>query len=177
MIAQRARAAALCGMLVAAAALSQEPQPGVEHDSWREIRVAAVAPTDCVEVAAGRHTIRLALADVRAMALDAGAIMGAATEPRLKRIFEGRAQELLGRFAGVSASGCVQALAEGEDRYLIAELLKAGRAGVRRDGAPAPSIWMRHLGKRAGPMRGHGEILFYAERGGEPFFVVSWWVS
>ena len=44
MIAQRARAAALCGMLVAAAALSQEPQPGVEHDSWREIRVAAVAP-------------------------------------------------------------------------------------------------------------------------------------
>ena len=173
------RWAALGALLVAAAALSQEPPPGVVHDSWRQIELRAVAGADCLEVAAAGHSIRLALADLRTMALDAGRVMGPATEPRLQRLFEGRAQALLGRLAGQAPpSACVEAPAGGQDdRYVIAELLKAGRAAVRRDGRQVGAIWMRHLGRRSGPLSGRGEILFYAERGGEPFFTVIWWVS
>lgn len=168
------RRLALCGTLLAAAAFAQEPPPGVEHDSWRQIELRSVAPADCVEVSSAGHAIRLALADLRTMAVDAGRVMGGATEPRLQRIFEGRAQALLGRIAAAPAQGgCVQAQAAEEgDRYVVAELLKAGRAAVRRDGAQAATIWMRHFGRR-----GRGEILFYAERGGQPFFAVTWWVS
>jgi hypothetical protein len=174
-------AAALCAMLLAPAAPAQEPQPGVEHDSWRQVRLAAVGGTDCLEFVSSNHAIRLALADLRVMAVDAGRIMGGATEPRVQRIFEGRTLDLLGRAAGWPASGgCVRApAAAGEDRYVIAELLRAGRAAVRKPGSEqgVGAIWMRHLGRRAGPLSGRGEILFYAEREGEPFFVVSWWVS
>jgi hypothetical protein len=168
-------------MLLAAAALPQEPRPGVEHDSWRQIELAPVGGTDCLEIILRDHAVRLALADLRVMAVDAGRVMGSATEPRVQRIFERRAQALLGRLHGwPKQGGCVQApSAEGEDRYVVAELLKAGRAAVRPPGGAqgAQTVWMRHLGKRAGPLRGHGEILFYLERGGEPFFAVSWWVS
>jgi hypothetical protein len=174
--------AALCALLVAAhAAQAQEPRPGVEHDSWRQIELASAAGADCLEIASGNHAIRLALADLRTMALDAAPIMGASTEARLLRIFEGRSQGLLGRISGWPNEGaCVRAQAlEDEDRYVIAELLKAGRAAVRAPGATqdAATIWIRHLGRRAGPRAGHGEILFYLQRGGEPFFTVSWWVS
>lgn len=173
------RWAALGALLVAAAALSQEPPPGVAHDSWRQIELRPVAAADCVEISSAGHTIRLALADLRTMALDAGGVMGAVTEPRLQRLFEGRAQALLGRLAGQTPRGaCVEApAAEPDDRYVVAELLKAGRAAVRRDGRQVEAIWMRHLGRRSGPLSGRGEILFYAERGGEPFFTVIWWVS
>jgi hypothetical protein len=173
------RAALLGALLLAAAAQAQEPRPGVTHDSWQQIALQPVAAGDCLELDSSRHTIRLALADLRVLAVEAGRIMGAQTEPRLQRLFEGRAQALLGRLAGRTRQGdCVQApAAEGDDRYVVAELLKAGRAAVQRDGANAGSIWMRHLGRRMGPLSGRGDILFYTERGGEPFFAVSWWVS
>jgi hypothetical protein len=175
------KAAALCTLLVAAqAALAQEPRPGVEHDSWRQVELSAVV-ADCVEIIAGNHAIRLALADLRTMALDAGPIMGASTDARLRRIFEGRSQALLGRISRWPTEGaCVRAQAlEGEDRFVVAELLKAGRAAVRAAGAAqdAATIWIRHLGRRAGPLSGRGEVLFYVQRDGEPFFTVSWWVS
>ena len=174
--------AALCALLVAAgAAPAQEPRPGVEHDSWRQIELISAAGADCVEVVSENHAMRLALADLRSMALDAGPIMGASTEARLRRIFEGRSQALLGRISRWPKEGaCVRAQAlEGEDRFVVAELLKAGRAAVRAPGAgqDAATIWMRHLGRRAGALSGHGEILFYLRRDGEPFFAVSWWVS
>jgi len=115
------------------------------------------------------------------MALEAGRIMGSATEPRLQRIFEERAQGMLGRVAGwPKDAACVRAQAvEGDDRYVLAEFLKSGRAAVRAPGAgsEAGSIWMRYWGRRAGPLAGHGDISFCMERGGEPFFTVSWWVS
>jgi hypothetical protein len=175
----RLRAAALCALLlVAGAAPAQEPPAGVEHDSWRRIELSPVAG-GCLELASASHAIRLSLGDLRAMALDAGSVMGASAQTGLRRIFEERAQAFLGRIAKWPAGeGCVLAQAlDGGDRYVVAELLKAGRAEVRAGAANAASIWMRHLGRRTGPLAGHGEILFYVQRGGEPFFTVSWWVA
>jgi hypothetical protein len=159
----------------------QVPRPGVEHDSWERIELAHAGGPDCLEMVSRNHVVTFALADLRSMALDAGSIMGAATEARLRRLFEGRSQALLGRVSRwPRPDACVQAQElESEDHYVIAELLKAGRGAVRAPRAPqdAAAIWMRHLGRRLGPATGHGEILFYVERGGEPFFTVTWWVS
>jgi hypothetical protein len=159
----------------------QVPRPGVEHDSWERIELSHGGGADCLEIVSRSHVVTLALADLRSMALDAGRIMGASTEARLRRLFEGRSQALLGRVSRwPKPEACVQAQAlESEDHYVIAELLKAGRGAVRAPRAPqdAAAVWMRHLGKRLGPATGHGEILFYVERGGEPFFTVTWWVS
>ncbi len=159
----------------------QVPRAGVEHDSWERIELAPAGGGDCLEVVSRNHVATFALADLRAMALDAGRIMGASTEARLRRLFEGRSQGLLGRIARWPKPGaCVQAQAlESEDHYVIAELLKAGRGTVRapRAAQDATAIWMRHYGRRLGPATGHGEILFYVERGGEPFFTVTWWIS
>lgn len=176
------KVAAFCMLLAAAhAAPAQEPRPGVEHDSWRQVELASAAGADCLEIVSANHAIRLALADLRTMALDAGPILGASSDARLRRIFEARSQGLLGRVSRWPKEGaCVRAQAlEDEDRFVVAELLKAGRAAVRASDAAqdAAAIWIRHLGRRAGPASGQGEILFYLERGGEPFFTVSWWVS
>jgi hypothetical protein len=157
----------------------QLPRPGVDHDSWERIELAYAAGPDCLEIISKAHVITLALADLRAMALDAGRVMGASTEARLRRLFEARTQALLARVSRwPRPNACVVAqVLDNEDRYVIAELLKAGRGAVR---APreqdAAAIWMRHLGRRTGHS-GEGEILFYLQRGGEPFFSVSWWVS
>ena len=159
----------------------QEPRPGVEHDSWERIELLHPGGPDCLELVSRGHMLTFPLGDLRAMALDAGRVMGAATEPRLKRLFEGRSQALLARVSRWPKPGaCVRAQElESDDLYGIAELLKAGNAAVRAPRLPkdAPVIWMRHLGRRTGPLAGHGEIQFYMERGGEPFFVVTWWVS
>jgi hypothetical protein len=158
----------------------QVPRPGVEHDSWERIELARAGGADCLEIVSRDHLVTLAMADLRSMAFDARSVMGAATDARLRRLFEGRTQELLGRINRWPKSGaCVRAQAlEGEDRYVIAELLKAGRAAVRAPRGPqdAGAIWMRHLGRRTGHS-GEGEILFYLQQGGEPFFTLTWWVS
>lgn len=157
----------------------QVPRPGVDHDSWERIELAHGGGPDCLEIVSKAHVITLALADLRAMASDAGRIMGASTEARLRRLFEARTQALLARVSRwPRPDACVMAqVLDNEDRYVIAEVLKAGRAAVR---APreqdAAAIWMRHLGRRTGHS-GEGEILFYLQRDGEPFFGVSWWVS
>jgi len=159
----------------------QVPRPGVEHDSWERIELVQAGGADCLEMVSRGHVVTFALSDLRAMALDAGRIMGASTEARLRRLFEERSRALLVRVSRwPKPNACVQAQAlESEDHYVIAELLKAGRGSVRAPNAPQDpaAIWMRHLGRRLGPATGHGEIQFYVERGGEPFFTVTWWVS
>jgi hypothetical protein len=157
----------------------QVPRPGVDHDSWERIELAHAGGPDCLEIVSRAHVITLALADLRAMALDAGRIMGSATEARLRRLFQTRTQALLARVSRwPRPEACVVAqVLDNEDRYVVTELLKAGRAAVRAPReADASAVWMRHLGRRTGHS-GEGEILFYLQRGGEPFFSVSWWVS
>jgi hypothetical protein len=153
------------------------PRPGIEQDVWRRIELAPPVDGDCVELPAGRYALRLPLADLRRMALDAGPIVGP-EEGRVLRLFEGRAQDLLSRLGNWSAAGACVTVAQGwteEDRHLAAELLKARRGEVRRaDGSVAGVVWMRHYGRRSGPS-GRGEILFYADPGGDPFLTVDWW--
>src|SRR5262245_16698075 len=107
------RRGALAALLaVAVLALAQEPPVGTNVDTWRQVALRGVEASDCLEVVSLGHVIRLSLADLRVMAVDAGQLMGKATESRLQRIFEMRAQGLLGRVANWPKEGnCVRAQA------------------------------------------------------------------
>ena len=60
---------------------------------------------------------------------------------------------------------------------LVLLMPEASLARTKKKGPQdATAIWMRHLGRRTG-QSGEGEILFYLQRGGEPFFTLTWWVS
>src|SRR5262245_44395815 len=115
-LAEALRRAALAALIaVVAPASAQEPPVGVAVDVWRQVALRGVEASDCVEVVSLDHAIRLSLADLRVMAVDAGQLMGKATEPRLQRIFEMRAQGLLGRAASWPIQGsCVRASTTGE---------------------------------------------------------------
>ena len=53
---------------------------------------------------------------------------------------------------------------------------RARRGARAARAAGGRGVWMRHLGRRTG-YSGEGEILFYLQQGGEPFFTLTWWVS
>jgi hypothetical protein len=136
------------------------------------VALRSVAIGECLQIEAPGHRIRLALPDLRALAVDAGTVLNDMA-PRMRRLFEARAQGLLGRVAGWPVEGACVSAGElnAEDRLLVAELLKGGRAAVLAPEA-LKTIWVRYFGQRA---LGRGEVLFYVTRDGAPFFSVVWW--
>lgn len=176
-------------LLLLAAAMSpvgraeaMRPPAGTDVDETRVVSARPQMPAPCVAVVFEGATVVLSRTGLEAQA--AGNPAQIATDAdRVARVESLRASALLSAVvAPRAANDCAEVAGAAlgpEGRGVVLDALENGRALVRDDarGAVVPTVRIRYLGQRCGPMCGRGEIMVTLPQGDRPFLAVSWWVS
>ncbi len=158
------------------------PPAGTNVDETRAVSARPQMPAPCVAVAYDGVTVVLSRADLEAQAAR-NPVQLQSDEDRIARVESLRAAALLSTVAAPKAEGdCAQVAWEAlgpDGRSVVLNALESGRAMVRDEirGAVVPSVRIRYVGERCGPMCGRGDITVALPDGQRPFLSVSWWVS
>ena len=178
---------ALCGVLAMTAspwshAEVTRPPAGVAVNETRVVSARGQMPEPCVAVVFDGVTVVLSRTDLEAQAARRPEQI-LSDEDRVARVESSRASALLSTVLAPKAGvGCaeVAAAALGADaRSVVLSWLENGRALVRDEakGTVVPTVRVRYVGERCGPLCGRGDIMVSLPEGDRPFLTVSWWVS
>lgn len=184
----RVRLAARCAlaMVTTMAAVSHaevtRPPAGTDVDETRVVSARPQMPSPCVAVRYDAVTVVMSRRDLEAQAAQRPEAMVTDAD-RIARVESLRAAALLSTLVPSKGAGdCaeVAASALGADAgHVVLDWLENGRALVRDEfkGEVVPTVRIRYLGERCGPLCGRGEIRVSLPEGDRPFMVASWWVS
>lgn len=158
------------------------PPAGTNVDETRVVSALPRMPAPCVAVVYDGVTVVLSRTDLDArVARNPAQIQS--DEDRIARVESLRAAALLSTVVAPKAEGaCAQVAWEAlgpDGRSVVLDSLENGRALVRDEakGTVVPTVRIRYLGERCGPMCGRGDITVSLPEGDRPFLAVSWWVS
>jgi 2-methylaconitate cis-trans-isomerase PrpF len=174
-------ALAMAGITTSRAEVTRPPA-GTDIDETRVVSARPQLPAPCVAVRYDAVTVVLARQDLDAQAAQRPEALETDAD-RIARVESIRAAALLStlvppKTAGDCAEVAASALGADAGRVVL-DWLENGRALVRdeRKGAVVPTVRIRYVGQRCGPLCGHGEIRVSLPDGAQPFLVASWWVS
>ncbi|MES2610122.1 MAG: hypothetical protein V4679_07765 [Pseudomonadota bacterium] len=161
----------------------ERPPAGTDVDETRTVAQRKRAPADCLSVLLEGVTVLLDRSELSRQANAKPAQWK--TEAERMALIEGRRAAALLQAAtpakGGSNPGChaVTQTLDGEDQFVVLAHLERGAAVVLPAGAPqpAPSVAIRYLGQRCGPLCGRGSILVSVPGQPRPFMVTHWWAS
>jgi hypothetical protein len=158
------------------------PPAGADVDETRVVSARPQMPPPCVAVLYDGVTVVMSRRDLEAEAAHRAEDIRTDAD-RVQRVRSSRAAALLSTLvppqgAGECAEVAASALGADAGRVVL-DWLENGRALVRDElkGEVMPTVRIRYVGERCGPLCGRGEIRVSLPEGERPFLVASWWVS
>ncbi|MDP4076947.1 hypothetical protein [Acidovorax sp. A1169] len=158
------------------------PPAGTDVDETRTVAQRTRAPADCLSVVQEGVTVLLDRSELSRQA-HAKPTQWKTEAERMALIDGRRAAALLqaaapARGGGPACHQVTQTL-DGEDQFVVLAHLERGAAAVLPAGAtqPVPSVAIRYLGQRCGPLCGRGSIMVSIPGQQRPFMVTHWWAS
>lgn len=160
----------------------ERPPAGTDVDETRTVAQRTRAPADCLSVVLEGVTVLLDRSELSRQAHAKPAQWK--TEAERMALIEGRRAAALLQAAAPargSSPACHQVTQtlDGDDQFVVLAHLERGAAAVLPSGAtqPVPSVAIRYLGQRCGPLCGRGSIMVSIPGQLRPFMVTHWWAS
>ncbi|CAN7395089.1 hypothetical protein LJR066_002301 [Acidovorax sp. LjRoot66] len=164
------------------AAAPERPPAGTDVDETRTVAQRTRAPADCLSVVLEGVTVLLDRSELSRQAHAKPTQWK--TEAERMALIEGRRAAALLQAAAPAQGGSpachpVTQTLDGDDQFVVLAHLERGAAAVLPAGAtqPVPSVTIRYLGQRCGPLCGRGSIMVSIPGQPQPFMVTHWWAS
>jgi hypothetical protein len=173
--------AAVFGTAAAAGTVVNEPEAGVSLDVWHTAPLLQEPPRPCLAWHHQGAALLVPRGDLESLVTSRPSRWQ--SEKERQALIDGDAAAwLLASAAPAGDSLGCETLPDtltGDGQALLLRRIRLGRAAVveTHGGRTLPSLRLRYLGDRCGPLCGHGEILIHLPGRDHPWLMLPWWRS